>query len=34
MLDKSSNWLVFSKGLLLRSLNEYSRLKRMERALA
>lgn len=33
MLDKSNNWLVFSKGLLLRSLNEFSKFKRMERAL-
>ena len=34
MLDRSNNWLVFSKGLLLRSINEYPRFKRMERALA
>jgi hypothetical protein len=33
MLDKSNNWLVFSKGLLLRSLNEFNKFKRMERAL-
>lgn len=33
MLDVSNDWLVYSKGLLLRSLNEFSRLKKMQRAL-
>ncbi|CAK76552.1 unnamed protein product (macronuclear) [Paramecium tetraurelia] len=33
MLDKSNSWIVYSQGLLLRSLNEFNHLKRMERAL-
>ncbi|CAK80658.1 unnamed protein product (macronuclear) [Paramecium tetraurelia] len=33
MLDKSNSWIVYSQGLLLRSLNEFHHLKRMERAL-
>ena len=33
MLDKSNNWLVFSKGLFLRSINEFYKYKKVERAL-
>lgn len=32
-LDKSNNWLVFSKALLLRSRNEIDKSKTVERAL-
>ncbi|KAM3128777.1 hypothetical protein pb186bvf_019125 [Paramecium bursaria] len=34
MLDKSKSWAVYSQGLLLRSINEYSYYKKMERSLA
>lgn len=33
LIDRSLNWMVFSTSLLYRSLNEYIRYKKMERAL-
>ncbi|KAL4464810.1 hypothetical protein ABPG74_011371 [Tetrahymena malaccensis] len=33
LIDRSLNWMVFSCGLLYRSVNEYIRFKKMERAL-
>lgn len=32
VLETSNNWLVYSKGLLLRSRNEFERSKTMERS--
>lgn len=33
VLEKSNNWLVYSKGLLLRSRNEFEKSKTRERSL-